>query len=159
MEKEKKLIPSEELFPVIEELLAEGRQAVFTVTGMSMWPFLCHGRDQVVVETCSPDTVRKGDVVLLRTCLGNYLLHRVTRIEKDCFETTGDGNCFRDGTFPISCIRARVIRMIRKGKTIECTSRFWKRIFSFWMLLFPVRGILLNILRKISRHRQQILLK
>ena len=50
MEKEKKLISSQELFSAIGELLAQGRQAVFTVTGMSMWPFLCHGRDQVVVQ-------------------------------------------------------------------------------------------------------------
>lgn len=39
MDKEKRWISSEELFSAIEELLAENRQAVFTVTGMSMWPF------------------------------------------------------------------------------------------------------------------------
>ena len=110
MEKEKKLISSQELFSAIGELLAQGRQAVFTVTGMSMWPFLCHGRDQVVVEACKPEEIRVGDVVLLQTYLGNYLLHRVTKIKGDCFETTGDGNCFRDGYFPFSVVRARVVR-------------------------------------------------
>ena len=44
MEREIQKIASKELFSMIEELLAEGRQAAFTVTGMSMWPFLCHGR-------------------------------------------------------------------------------------------------------------------
>ena len=43
MEREIQKIASKELFSMIEELLAEGRQAAFTVTGMSMWPFLCHG--------------------------------------------------------------------------------------------------------------------
>ena len=76
-----------------------------------MWPFLCHGRDQVVVEACRPDEIRKVDIVLLHTYLGNYLVHRVTGIKEDRFETTGDGNCFRDGYFPFSCLRARVTRL------------------------------------------------
>ena len=137
MEKEKKLISSQELFSAIGELLAQGRQAVFTVTGMSMWPFLCHGRDQVVVEACKPEEIRVGDVVLLQTYLGNYLLHRVTKIKGDCFETTGDGNCFRDGYFPFSAVRARVVRMIRKGRNINCDSVYWKLVFFFWRQLFP----------------------
>lgn len=136
---------------MIEELLAEGRQAAFTVTGMSMWPFLCHGRDQVVVEACRPDQVRKGDIVLLQTCFGNYLLHRITKVSGDRFETTGDGNCFRDGSFPFSCLRARAVRLIRKERRIECGSTRWKVIFSIWMALFPIRGALLHGLRVISR--------
>ena len=150
MKSEIQKIPSKELFSMIEELLAEGRQAAFTVTGMSMWPFLCHGRDQVVVEACRPDEIRKGDIVLLQTYLGNYLLHRVTGITEDRFETTGDGNCFRDGYFTFSCLRARVTRLVRKGKTIECSSIGWKVIFSIWMTLFPMRSVLLRALRKIS---------
>ena len=39
-------ISSEILFAAVEEQLAAGRSASFTVTGMSMWPFLCHGRDR-----------------------------------------------------------------------------------------------------------------
>lgn len=150
MEKEKKLISSQELFSAIGELLAQGRQAVFTVTGMSMWPFLCHGRDQVVVEACKPEGIRVGDVVLLQTYLGNYLLHRVTKIKGDCFETTGDGNCFRDGYFPFSAVRARVVRMIRKGRNINCDSVYWKLVFFFWRQMFPVRKQLLGALRWIS---------
>ena len=156
MEQEKRWIHSADLFFAIEELLAEGRQAVFTVTGMSMWPFLCHGRDQVVIEACDPGKIKKGDVVLIRTILGNYLLHRVTRVEKDGFITTGDGNCFRDGKFPHSCLRAKAVFMIRKGKKIDCTSGKWKLIFRVWMELFPVRRFLLWGLRKISNIKNKL---
>lgn len=79
MEKEKRFISSEILFSAITEQLVEHRQAAFTVTGMSMWPFLCHGRDRVIVEACQPDMLRRGDIILLQTHLGNYLLHRITR--------------------------------------------------------------------------------
>lgn len=151
-----KQISAKELFSAIEELLAEGRQAAFTVTGMSMWPFLCHGRDQVVVEACRPEKLRKGDVILFQTYYGNYLLHRVTKLKKDGFQTTGDGNCFRDGYFPFSCLRARVVRMIRKGKTIDCDSARWKVIFSLWILLYPFRRQLLWLLRSVSRMKGKI---
>ena len=55
-------ISSEILFAAVEEQLAAGRSASFTVTGMSMWPFLCHGRDRVIVTGCSPDDLAVGDI-------------------------------------------------------------------------------------------------
>ena len=150
MTEEKRWISSEALFSAVKELLAEHRQAVFTVTGMSMWPFLCHGRDQVVVEYCDPETIKKGDIILFQTLLGKYLLHRVVRLDGRQFETAGDGNCFRDGWIDRSCVCARVTKLIRNGKTIDCGSLRWKAVFRFWMGLFPVRRVLLRILVMVS---------
>ena len=155
MKSEKRWISSEELFSAIDKLLAEGRQAAFTVTGMSMWPFLCHGRDQVIVEACQPDTLRRGDIVLLQTHLGNYLLHRITRKTGDGVVTTGDGNCFRDGEFSFSRIRAKVVSLVRNGKVIECSGWKWKVISQIWMALFPVRKWMFAVwfrIRKYVRH-------
>lgn len=59
METERRWISSKVLFGAIYEQLAENRQAVFTVTGMSMWPFLCHGRDQVIVEKVNSHKIKK----------------------------------------------------------------------------------------------------
>ena len=75
---EKRLISSSVLFAAIEEELQNRHQASFTITGMSMWPFLCHGRDKVIITACAAADLKKGDIVLLQTPLGNYLLHRVT---------------------------------------------------------------------------------
>ena len=99
--------------------------------------------------------VKKGDIVLLQTPLGNYLLHRVTGRKTGMFETTGDGNCFRDGWFPDACLRARVVSLIRKDKTIDCSAWQWKLIFRLWMCLFPMRKPLLNLLKKIEKHRKR----
>lgn len=155
MIEEKRWISSEDLFSAIAELLAEQKQAVFTVTGMSMWPFICHGRDQVVVEACNSDMLKKGDIILWCTPSGKYLLHRITTLSENCFETTGDGNCFRDGIFPRSCIKARVVKIIRKEKTIDCSSPFWKIVFHIWMWFFPLRKWLLKLLRKISQLKRK----
>lgn len=155
MDRTKQLISSKELFPMIEELLAEGRQAAFTVTGMSMWPLLCHGRDQVVVEAYQPDKLCRGDIVLLQTYLGNYLLHRVTKKTDTGVVTTGDGNCFRDGEFRFSCIRAKVVSLVRDGKVIGCSGWKWKVMSQIWMALFPVRKLMFAgwfRIRKYVRH-------
>lgn len=143
-------ISANELFSAMEELLAQGRQAAFVVTGMSMWPLLCHGRDRVVVEQCDPTALCKGDIVLLQTPLGNYLLHRVTKIQGDLIQTTGDGNCFRDGFFPRSCVKAQVVQVVRRGKVIPCSAFRWRLVFALWMQLYPFRGTLLSLLRRIS---------
>lgn len=152
---EKKIISMYEMFPVVLEMLHEGKKGSFTVTGMSMWPFICHGRDKVIVEKVDSEKLKKGDIILLQTPLGNYLLHRITRIKGDCFETTGDGNCFRDGWFPRSCVRARVVKIIRKEKEMDCDTFGWKIIFWIWGICFPIRRYLLAALRGISRMKDR----
>lgn len=157
MQEEKRWISSKVLFAAIEEQLAEGRQAAFTVTGMSMWPFLCHGRDQVIVEAVEPKEVRKGDIVLFRILEEKYILHRITKLMPNSFETTGDGNCFRDGSFPYSCIVARVSFLIRKGKKIDCSDWRWRFIFRMWMMLFPIRRWLFRGWKKIRPIKEKIM--
>lgn len=139
MNKEKRWISSELLFSAIEELLAKDMQAVFTVTGMSMWPLICHGRDSVVIEKVDKTKLRKGDIVLLRASEERYLLHRVTKIYPEGFETTGDGNYFRDGVFPYKCFVAKVVKIVRKGKYINCQKWYMKVYGCIWMTLFPCR--------------------
>ena len=156
MIEEKRLISSHELFDMIEEQLAENRQVVFAVTGMSMWPFICHGRDQVVLTKCSVNSLKRGDIVLWKTPLGEYILHRVTQILPDYIETTGDGNCFRDGLIHKTYIKARVKTIIRKDKSIECDCFYWKMIFKIWMLVIPIRKVLLIILCDISKIRDKV---
>lgn len=154
--KEKIGIHSSELFLTLLPMLEEGRKAVFTVSGMSMWPFICHGRDQVIVTACDPQTLKIGDIILFQTPFGNYMLHRITALRKDAFETTGDGNCFRDGWFPRSCVKARVEEIRRDGKSIDCASPAWRFIFACWRILFPVRKYLLQLLQRIGRCKAKI---
>lgn len=149
MKTEKRWISSQDLFSAIARQLAENRRASFTVTGMSMWPFLCHGRDRVVLEAADPARLRVGDIVLLRTVRSSYLLHRVTRRSEEGIETTGDGNCFRDGFFPYSCVVGRCVRLVRPDRTIDCDAPHWRLAFRCWMLLFPVRRPLMAVWMKI----------
>lgn len=149
-------VHASDLFQTLLPLLEEGHFAEFTVSGMSMWPFLCHNRDQVVLAACDQASLAVGDIILFQTPLQNYMLHRITALREDAFETTGDGNCFRDGWFPRDCVRARVVRLVRKGKTIDCGNRFWRFLFRVWSRLFPIRVILLRCLRGIGKGKARV---
>lgn len=146
---QKELVKTEELLRVAESILEEQYQVDFTVTGNSMWPLIRHGRDRVIMEKCSPDDLHVGDIILFHATESRYLLHRITKLHGDCFETTGDGNCFRDGYFPRTAIVARVVKVIRKGREISVSDIFWKIIFRIWMFLFPIRRPLLLFLNRI----------
>lgn len=157
------IISTHDLFPVILEELKECRQASFTITGMSMWPFFCHGRDTVVIEqypSLLTPLLKIGDIVLICTPSRHYILHRVTKISKDgrYIETTGDGNCYRDSPVPVSYVKARVVKFIRKGKSIDCHSYIWRVVFRIWMLLFPFRPCLLPLLKRVSAIKSKLII-
>lgn len=70
------------------------------------------------------------------------MLHRINAIKQDTFETTGDGNLFRDGWFSKDCIIGQAVSIIRKGKKIDCNHPWWRFLFLTWMYLFPIRPVL-----------------
>lgn len=129
MQTEKKLVSSDILFTAISEQLAQNRQAAFTVTGMSMWPLLCHGRDQVIVEKTDKKNVKIGDIILYRVSEERYILHRITCLKKDYFQT------------------------------IDCSQLKWSILFRIWMLLFPVRKWIFRIWFRNRKWIAQIVFK
>lgn len=147
----KKYVLSKDFFPPLIACIDAGQNASFRITGYSMWPLLCHRRDSVVLTACEKENLQVGDIVLLQRDEEHYLLHRITKIKGEIMETTGDGNLFRDGVFPLDWVKAKAVSINRKGKTIHCEDLRWKIVFRVWMALFPVRGPLLKALRFWSR--------
>lgn len=151
MQPKKIKMPARELFENVSQLLAQGYDADFTVTGNSMWPLLVHSRDRVVLRRQTP---KNGDIVLYCPVEGKYLLHRINRLENGNFRAAGDGNCFHDGSFPVSCVVGTVVTVVRKGKNISADSfclRLWSAV---WRFLFPLRKFLLWFLRKLASIRR-----
>ena len=143
--KDRCLLPPNELFAAIDQLLQDGYDAEFTVTGNSMWPMLAHGRDSVTIRKPGDFPIKKGDVVLLQTERG-YLLHRVTRLKNGMLQTTGDYNCYRDDYVTAQCVLGTVVCFTRKGKQVSCTDPFYRVCSWLWRLLFPLRPLLLRLL-------------
>lgn len=142
------VISNEILFSMTEKLLAEGKSVKFTVSGNSMWPLIIHNRDSVMLIACKRDELKKGDIILFKTNPYHYVLHRITKVVKGGYITTGDGNLHRDGFVPYEQVVAKVSEIYRKDKVIDCNKWYWKLIFRIWMFLFPVRGLLQRLIIK-----------
>lgn len=158
MEKKEKQISAHDFFTLVKELLAENRQAVFTVTGYSMLPFLGSRRDQVCLDRCEKQHLRKGAVILFQKDVPpyHYILHRIYKVTEQGYHTMGDGNTFMDEPIRAEQVIGIVTKIYRKGKEIDCSS-VWFRLFSgAWRWMKPFRGIFLGLYRGLSRVKRRM---
>lgn len=139
------------LFPVIEEMLEDGKSVRFTVSGNSMWPLIINNRDSVLLVPRSNKRLKKGEIILFRTGISHYVLHRITKVKKGGYITTGDGNLHRDGFVAEAAVRAKVTVVYRKNRIIDCNKWYWKMVFHSWMAAFPVRYFLIKMIVKVRR--------
>lgn len=146
-----KVVPMEELFPMIQELLTGGSTVQLTVTGISMRPMLMHGRDQVEL-TMPPSKLRRYDIPLYRRENGSFILHRIVKVEKDgSYTCAGDGQSVLETGIEEEQIIAVVRSFTRKGRKISCSDKRYQMYVRVWTALFPIRPILLQMIRRIGK--------
>lgn len=146
-------VKSDILFPLVIECLSNGQKARITVTGNSMSPFLKEIRDSVELAGTQFDHIKRGDIVLIRRLTGAYVLHRVLRKKKDCFFMVGDAQQWIEGPLKPDQLIAKVTKVWRKGKEIECERLLWKIPALLWLRLRAYRGFMFrfySFLKKIK---------
>ena len=156
METVNKTISTQQLIPFMQELLSQGKNVSFTVTGNSMAPFLVGLRDSAVVcPVKSP--LKKGDIVFYRRRNGDYVMHRIYRIKNDKYYTVGDAQTEVEGPLDEEQIFGVINEEIRKGKKVKNGDPLWNLFKFIWLALRPVRrsilrlyGLLKGIKRRIS---------
>lgn len=133
-------LPNEIFIPEIARLVAEGKQVLFTPTGVSMRPFIEGGRDNVTLVR--PTDLKVGDIVLAEVQPQHYVLHRIYYLQGDNLTLMGDGNLQGQEYCSRSNILAKVIAIhTPAGKSKHVTkARLWRHIL-------PLRRILLKIYR------------
>jgi hypothetical protein len=130
----------------MERMLNEGREVLFTPSGVSMRPFIEGGRDSVVLRRPSAP-IRRGDILLARCVRQDgsetYVLHLVLRVEKDgTVVLQGDGNLLGEERIRPENVLGIVIRIQWPSgrRKPMCRGRLWQT-------LMPVRRWLLKIYR------------
>lgn len=96
----------------LEETLKKVGFAVRKVSGDSMMPMLDQHTDLVKLVPASGE-LKKGDLPLYRRDDGQYVLHRIIRVKKNCYLTRGDNR--------------REIEHIPKSSVVAVTVGFFKR--------------------------------
>lgn len=151
-------VKAADLFSLVDEILENGEKAWITVTGMSMYPFLREGRDSVELSGVTYDTVKRGDIVLIKRETGHYVLHRLLKKEKDCFFIIGDAQQWVEGPLDPSQLIACVTSIKRGGQIISCDNIILRCAVRTWLALIPYRRKTMQIYYRI-RHLVSRLIK
>lgn len=137
-----KVIPNEDFFDLVDQLIKEGRKVVITPKGNSMMPFIRNGRDEVTLESLSrPAEV--GDIILARIG-SNYVMHRVFAVDGDAITLMGDGNL----SGKEYCGHADVIGIVT-GISKDGGEPVPPVKGKLWRMLRPIRRFILVVYRKV----------
>ena len=144
---ERFLFSNAAFFPVVKDLIDQGKQVRFTVVGRSMWPLIRHGHDSVRLGSLHRLPCR-GDLLLLKSTEphNRYILHRVYRVSANAVITLGDSRVQPDPPVPLNCVIGRVEAVIRNGREYSCDGPLLRAYAWFWALALPARRPLLRLL-------------
>ena len=124
----------------IDELLKEGKTVEFKVKGNSMLPFFKHEKTIVTLE--KPTNYKKHDVIIAKYN-DLVVLHRIIKIKNNIYTLRGDGLISKEYV-KINDIYGKVVSFKTNDKKIK----FYKTKVVIWLLLRPVRRLLLKFIKK-----------
>lgn len=107
------MIRVEDFYPLILEAFEKGKTFTFPVNGKSMQPLL-HAND--LVEITAIESVHVGDIILYRRENGQFVLHRVRRIQPEGYTFVGDHQVVVEKSIAFSQLIGKVISYKKQGK-------------------------------------------
>lgn len=132
-----------DLYPEIVSVLNSGGIFKFTPSGNSMYPFLKNDENEVEIK--SADSISVGDVLLVKTDDGLFLLHRVDEIRNGGYILRGDNMLKREGIFTKKNIIGKMVGFTKNNKYISVSDKSVKRYLKFTL---PTHRLNLRIRRK-----------
>ena len=140
-----------------EELEAKGT-ILHTNKGVSMMPLLRQNRDVMIISKVD-GRLKKYDAPLYKRPNGDYVVHRILRVDKDSYVICGD-NCFRrEYGITDDQIKGVLTGVIRNGKTISVTDKKYRLYVHLWCDFFYVRAFILYSVCKLKGLARRILRK
>ena len=145
-----KIVQIEDIVPIIEEQLKSGGKVSFTPRGTSMLPLFRDNVDTVILAT--PEfALKKYNIVFYRRNNGQYILHRIVKVQKDSYKIRGDNQVVNEYGISKDNIIAVFVGFKRNGKEYTTANILYKIYSIIW-----VKTVLL---RKCYRKGRRILSK
>lgn len=126
-----------------EQVLDTQGILIYTNKGISMLPLLRQDKDVLIIEKKEPHRCNKYDVVLFKRKNGQYVLHRILKVQKNDYWIVGD-NCISGEYIHEEQILGVLTGIIRNGKTIPVTDFLYNVYVQTWCRFYPVRFFLLH---------------
>lgn len=146
-----RMVDTKEYLDVVCDLLREGRNNVpVTVAGSSMTPFFHHG--DTVYLNLPQKPLKKGDVVLYVRPTGQYVLHRIIRVNGDgSLIMLGDAQVDREWIEGSAAVRGIVVKVLHRGKVLTRRSFRWWFFEKVWPCVVPLRPTIMTGWKIIAR--------
>ena len=144
MERVTKSADTTQLMETYRELLQSVDTLPLLVRGNSMAPFLVDGRDTVYL-TRLDRPLKVGDIVLYKRTNGDYILHRICKVEGAAYCMIGDAHTVHEWGISREQIFARVSWVQRKGKQQKPGCFWWFFFEKVWIRIIPLRPTLQRV--------------
>ena len=136
-----------------EEVLEKDNELFFTNVGYSMYPLIRQRED--ILHIVKKGTYKKGDIILYKSDIDHYVLHRILKIKKDKIITAGDHNYRKDQPITKEQVLGKLVSIKKKdGKEIDLAKdkkarKFFYTNFFHVKAFFQIIGNILHI-RKVK---------
>ncbi len=114
-----------------EQELKQNGKIIRTNVGVSMMPLLRQNRDVMIIERVE-GRLKRYDVPLYIRADGQYVLHRIIKVHKDCYDIIGDNCISIERGIKDSQIIGVLTGVIRDGKTITTDNFTYKLYYHLW---------------------------
>ena len=142
---------SKDIFAIMDHLFDNGSTAWIVVSGMSMYPFLREDLDMVELARADFSSIKKGDIVLIKRINGEFVLHRVIKMNSSDFFIMGDAQQWIEGPVSENQLKAVAVNIARNNKVISCNNFVLKTLVHLWILIIPIRYRLIQVFHFFSR--------
>lgn len=124
---------------IIEEVLASGGEFKMYPKGISMLPLIKAGRDSVVLKGDNGIELKKYDLAFYRRKTGQFVLHRVMRVEDNgTYTMCGDNQIYLEHDIEKDQIISKVVKLCRKEREVDFEGAGY-RLYVFLWCCMPIR--------------------
>ena len=110
-------LPMSEMVGLINEVISDGGEFRLYPKGTSMLPLIIQGKDSVILV--KPSLLSIGDIVLYKRKSGQYVLHRIIKINGDDLVLCGDNQTELEYGITGSDVIAKVSAICKDEKVIS----------------------------------------
>ncbi len=140
---------------VLKDAVQNGETVNFIPNGKSMLPTILPGIDTVSV--CSPDNLKKYDIILYRRKNGKIVLHRIVITHKDYYVLCGDNQFQLEYPIVKEQIIGKLSQITKRNKAINLESPGF--LYKLYVCIWDLRLILDKALYHIIKLKKFLMKK
>jgi hypothetical protein len=138
-----------EMLPLMEEMLKNGKSISIRVKGTSMKPFLNSEKDLIEIAPITKG-IKVNDICMFKT-LNGFTVHRLINIVNDNFFFNGDSQTTLEGPIKKDDIIGVVKKIRKKSFSFGINNPIYIVLSNFWRITLPLRPKIINLYKRIKK--------